>query len=46
MKDELGEKTMTASVTMRQKTQSYLTEDNDENKKRKRHKNVCHKMKA
>ena len=35
MKDESGEKTMTDSVTLRQKTYSYLTDDNNEKKKRK-----------
>ena len=34
MKDELGEKTMAVSVTLRQKTYSYLTDDNDENKEK------------
>ena len=45
MKDESGEKTMTDSVKLRQKTYSYLTDDNNE-KKKERHKNVFHKMTA
>ena len=35
MKDELGGKTMTASVALRPKMDSHLTDDNDENEKAK-----------
>ena len=42
MKDELGGKIMTKSVTLRPKGHSYLTKDNDENRKAKIRK-LCHK---
>ena len=42
MKDELGGKIMTKSVTLRLKGHSYLTKDNDENRKAKIRK-LCHK---
>ena len=35
-KDELGEKTMAESITLKQKIYSNLTDDNDENKKKKK----------
>ena len=43
MKDQLGGKIMTESVTLRPKTYSYLTNANGENKKSKRRKMVCRK---
>ena len=45
MKDELGKKMMEEFVALRPKTYSYLTDDNDENKKAKVTKKVCHKRK-
>ena len=39
MKDELGGKIMTDIAALRTKTHSYLTDDNDENKKAKGTKN-------
>ena len=42
MKDELGGKIITNSVTLRLKGHSYLTKDNDENRKAKFRK-LCHK---
>ena len=46
MKDELGGKIMPKSATLRPKTYGCLTDNNDENKKSKRHKKVCHKKKT
>ena len=46
MKDELGEKIMTEFVASRPKIYSYLTDDNDENKKVKDTKKVCRKKKT
>ena len=45
MKDELGGKTMTASVALRPKMDSHLTDDNDENEKAKGTKK-CYKTKT
>ena len=44
MKDKLEAKILTEFAALRPKSHSYLTDDNDENKKNKRHKNVCHRM--
>ena len=38
MKDELGGRIMTEFAILRPKTNGYLTDDNDENKKSKTHK--------
>ena len=46
MKNELGGKIMTNFVASRPITYSYLTDDNVDNKKKHRHKNVCHKTKT
>ena len=46
MKDELGEKIMTEFVAFRPKIYSYLTDDNDKNKKGKDTKKVCRKKKT
>ena len=43
MKDELGGQIMKKLVGLKVKTYSYLSDKNDEDKKPKRHKNVCHK---
>ena len=43
MKDELRQKILTEFVTLKSKTNSYLT---DENKNVKRQKKVCHKRKT
>ena len=32
-------------ASLKQRTYSYLTDDRDENKKSRRHKKVCHKIK-
>ena len=42
-KDKLGEQIIKEFVRLRAKTYSYLKDNNDEDKKRKRHKKVCHK---
>ena len=46
MKDKLGGKIIIKFVRLRVKTQSYLIDDGSEDKKIKRHKNVCHKNKS
>ena len=46
MKDKLDRNTMTAFAALKPKTYRYLTDGSDENKKSKRHKNVCHKTKT
>ena len=46
MKDELDAKIMTEFSVSRAKTYSYLTDNNEEIKKSKRHKKVCQKMNA
>ena len=43
MKDELGEKFMKEFVGLRAKIYSYLTDNNSEDKKSKKHKKMCHK---
>ena len=46
MKDELGGKIMKEFVGIQAKRKSYLKDNNDEDIKSKRHKNVYHKKKA
>ena len=46
MKDKLGEQIMKEFVGLRARLYSYLKDNNDEDKKRKRHKEVCHKKKT
>ena len=46
MKDKLGEQIMKEFVALRARLYSYLKDNNDEDKKRKRHKKVCHKKKT
>ena len=46
MKNELGGQIMKEFVVLRAKTYSYLKDNNDEDKKSKRHKRVCHKKKT
>ena len=46
MKDELDEEIMTEFASLRPKTYSYLTDDNDENRKAKDTKKVQHKTKT
>ena len=46
MKYELGGKIMKEFVVLRPKTYSYLKDNNDEDKKSKRHKKVYHKKKT
>ena len=41
MNDKLVRKLIAEFAAFRPKTYSYLTDDNDENKKRKRHKNCA-----
>ena len=43
IKDELGGQIMKEFVELRAKTYSYLRDNNDGDKKSKRHKKVCHK---
>ena len=45
MQDKLGRKIMNKFVGLRAKTNSYLMDDGNENKKAKRHE-VCHKKKT
>ena len=45
MKDKLGHKIMTEFAALRPKSYSYLTDDNDKNKKAKGTKGSCHKRK-
>ena len=46
MKDELDGQIMKTFVGLRAKTYSYLKDNNDEDKKAKRHKKVRHKKKT
>ena len=46
MKDELGGKIMTKFVELRAKRYNYLSDNNDEDKKAKGTKKVCHKKKT
>ena len=46
MKDELGGKIMTKFVELRAKRYNYLSNNNDEDKKAKGTKKVCHKKKT
>ena len=46
MKDKLGKKIMRDFAVVRPEKYSYLIDDNDENKKSKRHKKMCYKKKA
>ena len=46
MKDELGGKVMKKFIGLRVKTQSHLTDNNEEDKKEKRHKKMYHKKKT
>ena len=46
MKDELGGEIMKKLVGLSAKTYSYLKENNNEDKKSKRQKKVCHKKKT
>ena len=46
MKDELGGKIMTKCVELRAKRYNYLSDNNDEDKKAKGTKKVCHKKKT
>ena len=46
MKDGLYAQIMKGFVRIRAKTYSYLKDNNEENKKSKRHKKVCHKNKT
>ena len=43
MKDELGGQPMKEFVRLRPKTNSYLKDSDDDYKKTKRHKKMCHK---
>ena len=43
MKDELGGKIMKEFFRLKEKTYSYLKDNNGEDKKSKRNKKVCHK---
>ena len=43
IKDELGGQIMKEFVELKAKTYSYLRDNNDGDKKSKRHKKVCHK---
>ena len=46
IKDKLGEQILKEFVGLRAKTYSYLKGNNDEDKKSKKHKKVCHKKKT
>ena len=46
MKDELRKKIMKEFAELRAKAYSYLTENNNKDKKSKRHKQVRHKKKT
>ena len=46
MKDRLGEKIMIKFVGVGAKIYSYLIDNGSEDKKNKRHKNMCHKEKT
>ena len=46
MKDESGGKIIKEFAVLRAKTYSYLINNNDGDKKAKKHKNLCHKKKT
>ena len=46
MKDGLGGQIVKEFLGLRAKTYSYLKDNNDKDKKSKRHKKVCHKKKT
>ena len=46
IKDKLGEQILKEFVGLRAKTYSYLKDNNDEDKKSKKHKKMCHKKKT
>ena len=46
IKDRLGKQILKEFVGVRAKTYSYLKDNNDEDKKSKKHKKVCHKKKT
>ena len=46
IKDKLGKQILKEFVGVRAKTYSYLKDNNDEDKKSKKHKKVCHKKKT
>ena len=46
IKDKLGEQILKEFVGLRAKTYSYLKDNNDEDRKSKKHKKMCHKKKT